>query len=165
MLRGRRRVSTATLYKLCSVLLLYPDAELLGARAELSSAAASLPSSPAATSLGEFCAWWEHEDPLALQQRYVETFDLDRRCGLYLTFYAQGDTRDRGPALLRLKRLYRAAGLPLAEGELPDFLPAMLEFAAAAPAGQGESCSAKACASATPPIGTCSTRSASRSVI
>jgi nitrate reductase delta subunit len=138
MLRGRRQQSNAMLYKLCSLFLLYPDAELLGARAEVSAAAASLPSSSAADSLREFCTWWEHEDPLALQQRYVETFDLDRRCSLYLTFYAQGDTRDRGPALLRLKRLYRAAGLPIADGELPDFLPAMLEFAAAAPAGQGE---------------------------
>lgn len=138
MLRGRRQASTATLYKLCSLFLLYPEAELLGARASLSAAAAELPSGAAARSLVQFCAWWERENELALQQRYVETFDLDRRCSLYLTFYAQGDTRDRGPALLRLKRLYRAAGLPIADGELPDFLPAMLEFAATAPAGQGE---------------------------
>lgn len=138
MLRSRRQAGNARLYKLCSLLLLYPDAELLGARAPLTAAAASLPSSAAASLLREFCAWWEREDALALQQRYVETFDLDRRCSLYLTFYAQGDTRDRGPALLRLKRLYRAAGLPIADGELPDFLPAMLEFASAAPAGQGE---------------------------
>jgi nitrate reductase delta subunit len=40
-------------------------------------------------------------------------------------------------ALLRLKRLYTAAGLPLQEPELPDYLPVMLEFAALAPAGHG----------------------------
>ena len=74
---------------------------------------------------------------MALEQHYVETFDLERRCGLYLTFYTDGDKRHRGAALLRLKRLYRAAGLPIVTGELPDFLPAMLEFAAAAPNGQG----------------------------
>ena len=58
--------------------------------------------------------------------------------GLYLTFYGEGDKRERGTALLRLKRLYRAAGLPLAGTELPDYLPVMLEFAAAAPSGYGE---------------------------
>ena len=45
--------------------------------------------------------------------RYVETFDLRRRATLELTYYAHGDTRERGMALLRLKKLYRAAGLPL----------------------------------------------------
>ena len=63
----------------------------------------------------------------------METFDLRQRCGLYLTFYGDGDTRERGMALLRLKKLYRAAGLPLRRPELPDHLPVMLEFAAAAP--------------------------------
>src|SRR5690606_8172277 len=72
-------------------------------------------------------------------RHYVETLDLNKRAGLYLTFYTDGDKRQRGAALLRLKQLYRAAGLPL-EGadELPDYLPVMLEFAAAAPDGRGE---------------------------
>jgi nitrate reductase delta subunit len=45
-----------------------------------------------------------------------------------------GDRRQRGVALLRLKQRYAAAaGLPLLDGELPDYLPVMLEFAALAP--------------------------------
>ena len=72
------------------------------------------------------------------QRRYVETFDLDRRTSLHLTWYLHGDTRKRGLALLRLKRLYAAAGLPLDAEELPDYLPLLLEFAALAPAGYGE---------------------------
>jgi nitrate reductase delta subunit len=127
----------ATIYKLCSLALLYPDGELLAGRAELAGAAAALPRSAPAQSLGRFFAWWSQEPPPALARRYVETFDLDKRCVLHLTFYSLGDRRDRGLALLRLKRLYRAAGLPLADGELPDYLPVMLEFAAAAPAAQG----------------------------
>jgi nitrate reductase delta subunit len=75
---------------------------------------------------------------LALQQQYVQTFDLEKRCGLYLTFYGEGDRRQRGVALLRLRKLYRAAGLPQQDGELPDFLPVMLEFAASAARGRGE---------------------------
>jgi nitrate reductase molybdenum cofactor assembly chaperone NarJ/NarW len=136
MSRPRRR--RARTYKLCSLLLQYPDHELLGARDELAAAVQELPRSPAAAALEQFLAWWTTSDPLALAQHYVETFDLDKRSGLYLTFYGQGDKRERGTALLRLKRLYRASGLPLEGTELPDFLPVMLEFAAAAPAGRGE---------------------------
>jgi nitrate reductase delta subunit len=134
-LRTRNRAATATTYKLCSLLLLYPDQGLLDARVELSAAVQELPAAPARAALQRFCAWWGGEGPLALQQHYVETFDLDKRCGLYLGFYGEGNRRQRGSALLRLKRLYRAAGLPLEGTELPDYLPVMLEFAAAAPSG------------------------------
>jgi nitrate reductase delta subunit len=139
-LRGgrRRRAESALTYKLCSLLLQYPDGELLAARDELLAAIDALERSPVTEPLGRFISWWLEMEPLALQQHYVETFDLDRRCGLYLTFYGEGDRRERGTALLRLKRLYRAAGLPLEGSELPDYLPVMLEFAAAAPDGRGE---------------------------
>lgn len=136
-LRGRRRATAGATYKLCSLLLSYPDQELLDGRPELSDAVEELLATSSRTALQRFCAWWCSEDQLALQQHYVQTFDLDKRCGLYLTFYGEGDRRERGTALLRLKRLYRAAGLPLEGSELPDYLPVMLEFAAAAPSGQG----------------------------
>ena len=137
--RSTRRAAAATTYKLCSLLLLYPDDELLPARDELAAAAAGLPGSPAAEALIGFCDWWTKEEPLALQQHYVETFDLHKRSGLYVTFYGEGDRRQRGAVLLRLKRMYRAAGLPLEGSELPDYLPVMLEFAASAtPPGRGE---------------------------
>jgi nitrate reductase delta subunit len=68
----------------------------------------------------------------------VETFDLRRRAALNLTYYVHGDTRERGMALLRLKKLYRAAGLPMEGPELPDHLVVMLAFAALAPPGYGE---------------------------
>jgi nitrate reductase molybdenum cofactor assembly chaperone NarJ/NarW len=134
----RRRAGSATVYKLCSLLLLYPDAELLGAAGELRAAVAELPRSRAAAALGEFLDWWSSSHPLELAEHYVETFDLDKRSGLYLTFYGKGDKRERGQALVRLKRMYRASGLPLEGTELPDYLPVMLEFAAAAPAGRGD---------------------------
>lgn len=137
-LRDRRTAAAGHTYKLCSLLLCYPDEQLLGARPELAGAAADAAPRAAAEALGRFCAWWGAQEPLSLQEHYVETFDLHKRCGLYLTFYGDGETRKRGAALLRLKRLYRAAGLPLEEGELPDYLPAMLEFAAAAPDRRGE---------------------------
>jgi nitrate reductase delta subunit len=136
--RRRTRESGSAVYKLCSLLLSYPDGELLAARDEICDVVRELPGTPARASLERFCSWWRGEDPLALEQGYVSTFDLDKRCGLYLTFYGEGDRRDRGMALLRLRKLYRAAGLPQEDGELPDFLPVMLEFAASAPSGRGE---------------------------
>ena len=135
--RRGRRAAEATTFKLCSLLLQYPDAELVAARGELRDAVSDLPRSGAAEALGRFLAWWTETEPLAVEQHYVETFDLHKRSGLYLTFYGEGDRRERGAALLRLRRLYRAAGLPQEGGELPDFLPLMLEFAAAAPPGYG----------------------------
>jgi nitrate reductase delta subunit len=136
--RQARRENRALLYKLCSLALQYPDEELLGAHERFHEALAELPPSPAVAALERFLGWWSRDEPVAIAQHYVETIDLNKRSGLYLTFYSDGDKRERGSALLRLKRLYRAAGLPLEGTELPDFLPVMLEFAAAAPDGRGE---------------------------
>jgi nitrate reductase molybdenum cofactor assembly chaperone NarJ/NarW len=137
-LTRRRRAAAATTYKLCSLLLQYPGDDLLAARAEIEQAVAGLPHSAGSAALERFCAWLRATDPLAVAQHYVETLDLDKRSGLYLTFYGEGDRRERGAALLRLRKLYRAAGLPQEGHELPDYLPVMLEFAAAAPPGHGE---------------------------
>ena len=89
------------------------------------------------SSLTAFGAYFAGTGTVELAQAYVETFDLRRRTSLYLTYYLHGDTRKRGMALLRLRRLYSAAGLEAATGELPDYLPLMLEFAALAPDGFG----------------------------
>jgi len=67
---------------------------------------------------------------LDTQARYVATFDLKRRCCLYLSYYLNGDTRRRGQALWRFQEAYRRAGLRVVGGELPDYLPALLELAA-----------------------------------
>jgi nitrate reductase delta subunit len=65
----------------------------------------------------------------AAQKAYVGAFDFNRRASLHLTYMYQGDRRQRGVALLKLRRLYARLGLdPLAD-ELPDFLPLMLELA------------------------------------
>jgi nitrate reductase molybdenum cofactor assembly chaperone NarJ/NarW len=134
----RTRDEHALIYKLCSLALQYPDEQLLSSRDDLATAAAGLPDDRPTASLRRFFGWFGSAPPLALTQEYVKTFDLGKRSTLYLTFYSLGDRRDRGLALLRLRRLYRAAGLPAADDELPDFLPVMLEFASAAAPGQGE---------------------------
>ncbi len=124
-------------WALLSYLLRYPDAEVAAARPELASEVAALPPVPAREPLTRFMAQWSGSQR-ELAADYVATFDLRRRASLELTYYAHGDTRERGMAMLRLKKLYRAAGLPMASAELPDHLTVMLAFAAVAGPGQGE---------------------------
>ncbi|MEZ0291793.1 MAG: nitrate reductase molybdenum cofactor assembly chaperone [Solirubrobacteraceae bacterium] len=117
-------------WALLSLLLRYPDDRVVAAAGHV----AALPPGPVREALERFLAGWTG-DRAAM---YVETFDLRRRASLHMTYYAHGDTRERGMALLRLKQLYRAAGLPLDSRELPDHLPVMLAFAALAPDGYGD---------------------------
>jgi nitrate reductase molybdenum cofactor assembly chaperone NarJ/NarW len=114
-----------------SLLLAYPDDELAGRLGLLRQAAAAA-SPPIGEPLLRFLG---HATSIAwpeLAAEYVATFDHRKRCCLFLTYYAHGDTRKRGMALLRLKHTYAAAGLRLADDELPDHLAVMLEFAATA---------------------------------
>jgi len=117
-----------------SLLLDYPDEEVL-ARVELvRSASVGLPA-PIGDSIRDFLDHLESTPLPALQADYVETFDNRRRCNLFLTYFAHGDTRKRGMALLRFKQTYLRAGFeldpePSRGGELPDHLCVVLEFAA-----------------------------------
>ncbi len=72
-------------------------------------------------------------DPLEAESDYVELFDRGRSTSLHLFEHVHGDSRDRGPALIDLGQTYEKAGLILAEGELPDYLPAVLEFVSTQP--------------------------------
>jgi nitrate reductase delta subunit len=110
----------------------YPDDSLLGRLPLLREVAGSLPA-PAAAHLTAFVDRLDGGDPTELRREYVETFDLRRRCAPYLTYYAHGDTRKRGMAMLRFTHAYRSAGLTLEPGELPDHLAVVCEAAARAP--------------------------------
>ena len=72
-------------------------------------------------------------DPLELEAEYVALFDRGRATSLHLFEHVHGDSRDRGPAMIDLGKTYEKAGLILAEGELPDYLPAVLEFVSTQP--------------------------------
>ncbi|MEU5013213.1 nitrate reductase molybdenum cofactor assembly chaperone [Streptomyces sp. NPDC021749] len=126
------------LLRLCSLLLQYPDAELVAARPDFTATVGGLPPSPAAERLAASATWFAGQEPEALERHYVEMFDLRRKSSLYLTYYLHGDTRRRGMALLALAQRYRAAGWEIDGGELPDHLPVVLEFAALAGPGRGE---------------------------
>jgi nitrate reductase delta subunit len=127
----------ATARQAASLLLGYPDEQLIGRLPMLRAAVAPLPAMLAGP-LGRFLDHVE-TTPLAGQQaEYVETFDLRRRCCLYLTYFTHGDTRKRGMALLQFKHLYSRAGMTLTDEELPDHLAVVLEFTATGDAVRGE---------------------------
>lgn len=116
-------------WRIAALLLDYPIQQTMGMLDELHAGAESLPA-PAGPLLVSFVDHVRHTPPMELAAHYVETFDLRRRNCLHLTYYAFGDTRKRGMALLRFKHAYRSAGVTLGEHELPDHLAVVLEFAA-----------------------------------
>jgi nitrate reductase delta subunit len=116
-------------WRIAALLLDYPTQQTRGMIDELRAAADSLPA-PAGPALVSFVEHVRSRPPMELAAHYVETFDLRRRSCLHLSYYAYGDTRKRGMALLRFKHAYRAAGVTLGEHELPDHLAVVLEFAA-----------------------------------
>jgi nitrate reductase delta subunit len=122
-------------YKLASVLLQYPTMALFDGLAHLDTVVAA---SPRATRepLSRFLAWLRATPPDEAAKHYVATFDLRRRCALYLTYYRYGDTRKRGMAMLAFKAAYRTAGFEPTGDELPDYLPLVLDFASLHPRGE-----------------------------
>ena len=124
--------------KLVTLLLQYPSAELQAAAASTVEVDIAPARKGQAARLREFCAWYAAQPVGDLQRLYVEAFDFTKRCSLHLSYHVHGDRRQRGVAMLELKRAYREAGFAPPGDELPDFLPLMLEFAALAPNGAGE---------------------------
>ncbi|MFJ6617733.1 nitrate reductase molybdenum cofactor assembly chaperone [Kitasatospora sp. NPDC091335] len=122
--RAHRRAVVRQAAALC---LVHPDAELYERLPLLREAVTG----PAADGLRRFLDHAERVGPAALAEHYVEVFDFTDRHSLYLSWWTDGDTRRRGAALLRFREAYRRHGLDQAGGELPDYLPVVLEFAAA----------------------------------
>lgn len=118
---------TALVHRLAALLLEYPSGELLELVPTMRSALTELPE----RFTGPLGLVLDHlgSVPLPeLEAGYVETFDLKRRCSPYLTYFAYGDTRKRGVALVEFKQAYRAGGFEVVEDELPDHLAVVLEF-------------------------------------
>ncbi|WP_460794984.1 nitrate reductase molybdenum cofactor assembly chaperone [Microbacterium sp. GXF0217] len=119
----------ARAHMLASLLLDYPDDVWFARLDELRAHTVALPTA-IRDPLVAFMDAAADAGADALQRTYVETFDLKRKCSLYLSYYATGDTRKRGTALVTFLEAYRAAGWEFDAAELPDYFPAVLEFSA-----------------------------------
>ncbi len=135
--RGRR-TEPRVVYQVASWCLDYPTPALVERLPLLAAALAEQPGAPGAVQLRGLV---DHLDgtPLSrLQNAYVDVFDLSRKHALYLSYWTDGDTRRRGEVLGRFKAAYRASGFLVdTHGELPDYLPMVLEFAACADLAAG----------------------------
>ena len=112
-----------------SLLLRYPDSDVQGHLPTLVSALDALPAAVAEPLNAVARHRWDTH-PGRLANEYVQLFDFRRRCCLHLTYYTAGDTRKRGEALVLFASAFKAAGLEIIDGELPDYLPAVLDLAA-----------------------------------
>ncbi|ALE93230.1 nitrate reductase [Arthrobacter alpinus] len=128
---------TQVMYLAAGWCLSYPDAELVARvpmiRAALSEFPKTLP--PFAAVLH----YLETTPLLEAQGQYVREFDLGKRHALHLSYWTDGDTRRRGEVLGAFKNVYRGSGaLVDTHGELPDYLPMVLEYAATVDLARGQ---------------------------
>lgn len=133
-------------YKVLAALLGYPTGELIEALPELRSALESdrksvrpeealgavskgeSPNGPAYAGIERLLSELEESDIYDLQERYVDLFDRVPSLSLNLFEHIHGQTRDRGQAMVDLRQVYARHGFTQLSGELPDYLPAFLEF-------------------------------------
>ncbi|MVU82378.1 nitrate reductase molybdenum cofactor assembly chaperone [Nocardia sp. ET3-3] len=119
----------AVVYRIAAACLAYPGDEFNAALAAFDTITASM-RHPAAGPLREFLTGTMSLSEAAHTTLYVDTFDFTNKHSLYLSWWTDGDTRNRGAALVGFKDHYRAHGFDFDDSELPDFLPAVLEFSA-----------------------------------
>ena len=76
----------------------------------------------------DFLDYVEQKPLEELAKEYVVTFDLSEDSNLDLTSLLCPDDRKRGLVLANLKSIYQQSDLEIDSGELPDYLPMILEF-------------------------------------
>lgn len=118
------------IYTLLSRLLDYPEPDLKG-HVEIMRKLITHDSSLNATErkvIDGFLDYLDETPQFTLEEGYVQTFDMIPEHSLHLTHHLFGDDRGRGPALVDLGEHYKGMGLEVLAGELPDYLPLILEY-------------------------------------
>ncbi|MBI1889471.1 MAG: nitrate reductase molybdenum cofactor assembly chaperone [Burkholderiales bacterium] len=111
-------------YQTLSVLLQYPEPQLLEALPELGDAVLAMPE------LHPLMVYFGSNDLIKLQENYVMTFDRNPSHSLHLFEHIHGESRDRGQAMVDLMEEYKKYGMEMCSEELPDYVPLFLEFLA-----------------------------------
>ena len=128
----------AQTYRALAALLSYPTAATAALMPAVLEALASdkLAAPAMVRRLAPLAAELAQTDLYDAQARYVDLLDRTRSLSLQLYEHVHGESRDRGPAMLELLKLYSAHGLELTAKELPDHLPVFLEFLSTRPADE-----------------------------
>jgi nitrate reductase delta subunit len=118
------------IFRVFSALLSYPSTDIRAALPELAQEVtrSSLITTGDRAGLLALIDYLAQGDLLDAEERYSDLFDRGRALSLHLFEHLHGDSRDRGSAMVELKQLYATAGFDLSSSELPDYLPAVLEY-------------------------------------
>jgi len=122
-----------TFLKLVSLLLQYPEAELVDSLGSLEAAVSEMSNADSKAVCSDFVSHLRNTPLLRLQESYSATFDLRPSTSLDLGYHRWGEGKERGGALARLASLYLEAGYEMTGGVLPDHLPLVLEFLSLCP--------------------------------
>lgn len=127
--RGARERDIAAVRLCCSWLLTYPDETVMTRLDDIADVVQVLPPTTG-DPLRVFLAHVADTPLLVLQQHFVQVFDMRRRACPYLSYWTDGETRNRGRGILKFREAYVASGFTPSDDELPDHLAVVLEFAA-----------------------------------
>jgi nitrate reductase delta subunit len=116
------------LLKVLSILLQYPDDEIIPSFKELKETLEQIPHFEQRERCVNFLDYLDNSPLIHLQEEYTATFDLNPATSLNLSYHKWGDARERGNALVDFYQLYQTAGYESTKSELPDYLPLLLEF-------------------------------------
>ncbi len=116
-----------------SVLLHYPDEELFNRIDEIPSAADHSRPAEIESAIQAFVNELNTHSLIQVQEKYTAVFDIDPKTTMNMTYHAFGDNEKRAAALAHLQHNYEQAGWERITGELPDYLPMMLEFLSICP--------------------------------
>ena len=116
------------LLQVLAMLLNYPDDDLLNHLDEIASITDRSPSAEIESAIQAFVSELNTHRLVQIQERYTAVFDIDPATTMNMTYHAFGDNEKRAAALAHLQHNYEQAGWQRITGELPDYLPLMLEF-------------------------------------
>ena len=117
-------------YKILSLLLSYPNKDLQNFLSVVD-AELKIEKLLASEKIGEIEKFTGHFSKMDLtdwQAEYVQLFDNSRSASLHLFEHIKGDSKDRGQAMVDMLEFYKENGMQLSANELPDYIPAFLEF-------------------------------------
>lgn len=117
-------------YKILSLLLSYPGAELQNFLQEVEPLLRNdaILSPEKIDGIVRFVNHFRERELIDWQAEYVQLFDYSRSASLYLFEHIKGDSKDRGQAMVNMQEFYRENKMQLVAHELPDYIPAFLEF-------------------------------------
>jgi nitrate reductase delta subunit len=116
------------LLRVISILLQYPDQDLILNLDELRQVVETIAQPQPREQCTNLLNYLGEIPLIRLQEEYTSCFDLNPATCLNLTYHKWGDARERGGALVDFVQLYHRCGYQNSTGELPDYLPLVLEF-------------------------------------